>query len=55
MVPVMVPAQKDASGALVPSAAGVTLELDVVMDQLRNGMGQAQQAGCPDQLIPGSP
>lgn len=50
----MVPAQENAPEATVPSAARVTLELDVVMDQLRNGMSQIQQAGCPDQLIPGS-
>lgn len=50
----MVPTQEDEPEAIMPSAARVTLELDVVMDQLRNGMGQIQQAGCPGQLIPGS-
>lgn len=49
----MVPAQEDAPEAIMPSAAGVTLELDVVMDHLRNEMGQIQQEGCSDQLIPG--
>lgn len=50
----MVPTQEDAPEAIMPSAARVTLELDVVMDQLRNGMGRIQQAGRPGQRIPGS-
>lgn len=46
--------QEDAQEAIMPSAASVTLDLDVVMDQMRSSMGQNAQAGCPGQLIPGS-
>lgn len=50
----MVHSQEDPPEAIMPSAASVTLDLDVVMDQLRNGRGVIEQAGCPGQLIPGS-
>lgn len=48
----MVPTEEDATVAHAYSAAAIASDLDVVLKDLRNGIGQEQQVRSPEQLVP---